>query len=87
MDDNMQCELCDAVHPTDDMIGHGDAMLCAKCSAEASAAFHACAHVWEPDTDECGEPAQACRKCGGFIPNDAFEHIMGVPLPATASQH
>jgi hypothetical protein len=77
------CETCPAVHPIEDMRLHGEVWLCPKCSGDAEDAFRKCAHDWRPETDEFGDPSQSCSKCGGLVPDDQFEEIMGAPLPNT----
>ena len=83
-DDKQVCELCPAEHPIEDMRCHGEVYLCPKCSDEAHEAFRTCNHDWKPAEDDFGDAVQSCGKCGGEVPDDQFERIVGKPLPATA---
>lgn len=82
-EDMQVCETCPEKHFIGDMRLHGEVWLCPKCSSEAETQFRSCVHVWQPETDEWGDPAQSCRRCGGLVPNDQFEEIVGSPLPNT----
>lgn len=81
MKDMQTCETCPAEHPIDNMRCHGEVYLCPKCSGEAYEAFRTCAHNWRPETDAFGDAVQRCNKCGGDVPDDQFERIVGTPLP------
>lgn len=83
MRDMQRCETCPSDHPIEEMERHGEVWLCPKCSRDANEAFLACDHSWRPDFDEHGEPAQYCGKCGGMVPNDDFETVIGKAAPMT----
>jgi uncharacterized Zn ribbon protein len=66
-EDLQGCEHCSKEFPIEDMTMMDDGWFCAECCAEWKAEFDACAHSWEPEESEFGEPGKYCGKCHGFV--------------------
>jgi len=58
------CIYCDAPIGHEEAVSLGDEKCCPDCWEKRKAEMAACAHEYQPDHDEHGDPIQQCPKCG-----------------------
>jgi hypothetical protein len=64
--DLQACEHCGKSVPIEQCVMMVDCWYCDGCYREWKTHFDACAHEWEPEESEHGEPGRYCHKCCGF---------------------
>ena len=67
-----ECEVCSCAHPLDEAesIYTDTGPVCRECANGWRKAFAACEHDWEPNEID-GDIGRSCKKCGGFVVDDA----------------